>query len=157
MQSGITIRRYGRSDRDRCLAVFDTNVPGSFLHEERAEYAAFLDALPGPYYVLEDDAGTMVACGGYAVVAETGSADLCWGMVALSRQGTGLGRMLTHARISAILADPSVRDVALKTSQHTRAFYEKLGFITEQIVHDGIAPGLHRCDMRLHIGDRQKE
>lgn len=77
----MIVREYRSSDRAACLAVFDSNVGGSFLPSERPDFAAFLDALPGPYFVIEDD-GVIIACGGYAANAESSdTADLCWGMV----------------------------------------------------------------------------
>ncbi|HEX2080597.1 MAG TPA: GNAT family N-acetyltransferase [Longimicrobium sp.] len=145
----MRVREYTRADRDACLAVFDSNVPAYFVAAEREAFAAFLDGLPGPYLVVEDGAGAIVGCGGYAIAPETRTADLCWGMVARGRHGTGLGRLLLDARLDGIRADPRVDAVALNTSQHTRGFYERRGFVTERVVPDGFAPGLDRCDMRL--------
>jgi GNAT superfamily N-acetyltransferase len=149
--SGIWPREYSPDDRIACLAVFDTNVPESFLTAERESFAAFLDELPGPYFVLADEAGDVVACGGYAISTGTATADLCWGMVTRDRQGTGLGRLLVEIRLERIGADSSATDAALKTSQHTRAFYERLGFTTTRVVRDGIAPGMDTCEMHRPI------
>lgn len=145
----MTIRDYTTADRSACLAVFDSNVPGFFAPAERDLFAAFLDALPGPYLVIEDDDGVVLGCGGYAVVPETRTADFCWGMVRQDRHGTGLGRLLADARLDGIRADAAVEAVALNTSQHTRGFYERRGFRTELVTPDGFAPGLDRYDMRL--------
>jgi ribosomal protein S18 acetylase RimI-like enzyme len=145
----MRVRDYTAADRGACLAVFDSNVPDHFVPPEREAFAAFLDDLPGPYLVVEDQTGAIVGCGGYAIVPETRTADLCWGMVTRGLHGTGLGRLLTDARLERIRADPRVREVALNTSQHTRGFYERRGFATERVVPDGFAPGLDRCDMRL--------
>lgn len=145
----MRVREYTPQDRGPCLAVFDSNVPEYFRDFERESFAAFLDDLPGPYLVIEDDDGAIVGCGGYAVVPETRAADLCWGMVRRSLHGTGLGRLLTDARLDRIRRDPAAEAVALNTSQHTRGFYERRGFVTEKVTPDGFAPGLDRCDMRL--------
>ena len=150
----MRVRPYTPADRAACLAVFDGNVPAYFVSEERRAFADFLDDLPGPYLVVEDEGGAVVGCGGYAVVPETRTADLCWGMVALHRHGTGLGRLLLDARLEAIRADPRAGAVALNTSQHTRGFYERRGFVTGRVVPDGYAPGLDRCDMRLVLAAR---
>lgn len=149
----MRVRPFAPADRDACLAVFDSNVPAYFVAEERAAFVAFLDALPGPYLVLEDEDGSVAGCGGWAVVPETRTADLCWGMVSLHRHGTGLGRLLFDARLHGIRADADADAVALNTSQHTRGFYERRGFVIERVVPDGYAPGLDRCDMRLVLGD----
>jgi len=145
----MRVRDYTTSDRSACLAVFDSNVPVFFAAFERDEFAAFLDALPGPYLVVEDDAGVVVGCGGYGVKPGTGVADLCWGMVVRERHGTGLGRLLLDARLERVRADAAAQAIALHTSQHTRGFYERRGFRTERVVPDGYAPGLDRCHMRL--------
>lgn len=150
----MRVRAYTPADRDACLAVFDGNVPAFFVTQERAAFADFLDALPGPYLVVEDGDGAIVGCGGWAVVPETRTADLCWGMVARGRHGTGLGRLLLDARMDGIRADAGADAVALNTSQHTRGFYERRGFVTERVVPDGFAPGLDRCDMRLVLAER---
>jgi ribosomal protein S18 acetylase RimI-like enzyme len=147
----IRLRDYSPSDLATCLALFDSNVPEFFRPTEREGFASFLAALPGPYLVLENEARMMVACGGYAVAAGTATADLCWGIVRREYHGSGLGRLLLRARLERIASDPSVRDVALRTSQLTRGFYEHYGFVTEQVVPNGLAPGLGRCDMRLHL------
>lgn len=147
----MNVRAYQLSDRAGCLAVFDSNVGTSFLPEERPQFSAFLDDLPGPYFVLEEN-GVIVACGGYAPNAESpGVADLCWGMVRHNYQGSGVGRRLTTCRLERIQEDPSFTHVFLKTSEDTAAFYERFGFVTEQVIENGIAEGVHQYDMKLDM------
>ena len=147
----VRVREYRCADRASCLSVFDSNVPSSFLPTERGQFEAFLDELPGPYLLLENEAGVVIACGGYAVPAGGSHADFCWGMVERSHQGLGLGRLLADLRLQRIRQDPDITHVLMNTTQHTRCFFEKLGFVTERVTPDGYAPGLHRCDMRLII------
>jgi GNAT superfamily N-acetyltransferase len=150
----MLVRAYTPADRDACLAVFDGNVPHYFAAHERAEFAAFLDALPGPYLVIEDGADGVIACGGWAANPSTRDADLCWGMVRHDRHGTGVGRRLLDERLARMHDDPTsraVESVAIKTSQHTRGFYERRGFRAERVIADGFAPGIDRCDMRLEL------
>ena len=150
----MIIRSYQQRDRAGCLALFDSNVGGSFLMSERAEFETFLDNLPGPYIVVEDN-DDILACGGYAPnIDAPDTADLCWGMVRRDLQGTGLGKLLVAARLERIEADACFRHVFLKTSQETAAFYERFGFVTEQVIEHGIAVGLHRVDMRLTFQER---
>ena len=144
------LRDYSPNDREACLAVFDSNVPEFFIPRERAEFAAFLDDLPGPYFVLEDERG-VVAAAGYAVNPGAATADLCWDMVRGDLRGSGFGRRLTEARLERIRREGSVRAVTLCTSQHTRGFYERLGFVTLKVEPDGFYPGLDRYDMRLEL------
>ena len=148
----IQVRQYLPEDRSACLGIFDSNVPSSFTDTERPEFAAFLDAWPGPYLILEMD-GRAVACGGYAAADNPACADLCWGMVQHELQGSGLGRLLTRVRIQRISEDARFREVALRTSHLTEAFYQRMGFVTERVTLHGIAPDLHKCEMRLLLGN----
>ena len=148
----VHVRDYRPEDRSACLGIFDSNVPGWFTDAERPEFAAFLDALPGPYLILELD-GRAIACGGYAAAEDAACADLCWGMVQQQLQGSGLGRLLTEVRIQRISEDANFTEVALRTSHLTEAFYQRMGFVTERVTMHGIAPDLHKCEMRLHLGN----
>ena len=150
----MNVRKYTLDDFESCLEVFDTNVPEFFRTEERNEFSSFLRALPGPYLVLLDETERVVGCGGYAVPEGTASADLCWGMVRRELHGRGYGRVLTQLLMERVLGDPTVREIALNTSQHTAGFYEGLGFSTTEIEKDGYGPGLDRCEMRLAVARR---
>jgi GNAT superfamily N-acetyltransferase len=146
---GFRLRAWRPADRAACLDVFESNVPRWFRRHERIEFAAFLDALPGPFLVVEATGGPVVACGGWARRPGTAIADLCWDMVARPLHGEGLGRLLVEERLRRIRLEGNVREVALNTSQHTVGFYETFGFVVERVEPDGYAPGLDRCDMRL--------
>ena len=146
---GFRLRPWRPADRAACLDVFEGNVPGWFRRHERKEFAAFLDALPGPYLVVEATGGPVVACGGWARRQGTATADLCWGMVARPLHGEGLGRLLVEERLRRIRRDGTILEVALNTSQHTVGFYELFGFVVQRVEPDGYAPGLDRCEMRL--------
>ena len=149
MTKPLIAREYRPGDLRQVLRVFDSNVPEFFVPGERQAFEAFLAELPGPYFVIEQPPGDIVACGGYAIVPEERRADLCWGMVHHAHHRRGIGGHLTRLRLDAAREDPRVDSLILNTSQHTRGFYEKLGFVVEKHVIDGFAPGLDRCDMRL--------
>lgn len=132
--------------------MFDSNVPDDFRVEERGEFAAFLDGLPGPYWVVEER-DRVVGCGGVAVEADGETASLCWGMVMRDRQGEGLGRWLLEERLAWAARERGVRRVAVHTSQRTRGFFERSGFRVVRVAPDGIAPGLDAVDMVLEMGE----
>ena len=144
-------REYSPTDLGACLEIFDTNVPEFFTELERAPFASFLETLPGPYLVLQDPGGRVVGCGGYAIEPGATKASLCWGMVRRESQRRGLGRRLVEERLARIRRDAGVTEVILNTSQHTQAFYESFGFVTESVIPDGFGPGLDRCDLRLSL------
>jgi len=72
-------------------------------------------------------------------------------MVRQELHGQGLGRKLTEARMRHVREEPTVREIALNTSQFTSAFYQRMGFELVSVERDGYSPGLDRCEMRLRI------
>jgi ribosomal protein S18 acetylase RimI-like enzyme len=72
-------------------------------------------------------------------------------MVRKEWHGRGAGRALTELRIERIREEGTVQTIALGTSQHTSAFYERMGFRTTSVEADGYAPGLDRVDMILGL------
>jgi len=96
-------RPFDVTDRDACLAIFDSNVPAFFDHEERFGYERFLEERADScgYLVIERD-GKLVGCGGVVVEADRETASLCWGMVENGSHRSGLGRVLTNARLQAV-------------------------------------------------------
>ena len=146
-------RPYEPCDLAACLALFDGNTPPFFAPEERAEFRAFLESLPAddrPYLVLTE-AGEVIACGGLIAEPGTSRASFTWGMVARAWHGQRLGTRLVQARLELARRMPGITELALSTSQHTRGFYEGLGFTTTSITPNGFGPGLDRCDMVLSL------
>ncbi|MBO9723814.1 MAG: GNAT family N-acetyltransferase [Novosphingobium sp.] len=132
--------------------MFDGNVPRFFSAAERADYVNFLDKEAGAWsYQVIEGSNRIIACGGHSVDAQSQTAYLCWGMVARELQGTGLGKMLTAARLCAAQTAPGVAQVRIDTSQHAQGFYRRFGFTVEKIILDGYEAGLDRWDMLLRF------
>jgi ribosomal protein S18 acetylase RimI-like enzyme len=125
------------------------NTPEFFAEEEIAEFERFLADPPGCYLVVLDERDGVVACGGYDVDADTGVAVLTWGMVRRELHRTGIGSLLLRERLDRIAASPRARRVRLDTSQHSRPFFERFGFVVTSHTRDGYARGLDRYDMVL--------
>ncbi len=152
------IRSYTPADRAACLRIFKSNQPKFFTVAEEADFVQWLDQMDGripmppddeAYYFVVEDAGRLIACGGWGIRAGTSHATLIWGMVDGARHGQGAGQALTAHRLGGFRAAHSGMDITIDTSQHTAAFYARFGFVTEKFTEDGYAPGLHRHDMRL--------
>ncbi len=153
MDDDVVTRRYTPTDMAACLAIFDSNVPTFFAPEERADFQQFLadaNAAGSPYLVLTRN-GAAVASGGLMVDLKERCAVLAWGMVQKILHGQGLGTLLTTARLEMARETPGIDRLNLATSQHTRGFYEKLGFTVTTITEGGFAPGLDRVDMTLRL------
>lgn len=149
----MRLRPYLLTDKAACLAIFDSNTPLYFGVDERPEFAEFLDAPNCDYFVVEDEAATVVGCGGYYVDSTRGLAALCWGMVVRDHHKQGLGQFLLRERLAKICQGKEAEQVLIQTSQHTAGFFEKAGFVTTYIVEDAYAPGLHRYDMGLWLDE----
>ena len=140
------MRKFINGDLEAVVAIFRSNIPKYFSPAEEAGLRDFL-ANCSDYYVAEKDA-VIIAAGGIAKNSDD-TVSLCWGMVRNDLIGTGVGKKLTEFRIA--LSSKKFGDLPLTicTSQHTKGFYESLGFrVTEQIV-DGFGPGIDNCKMRL--------
>lgn len=148
----LRIRPYTAADEAAVLQLFRSNLVPYFVPEEEADLQAFLreevvaDGLP--YFVAElPDWPGLVAAGGYALNPE--HAVLTWGMVERRLHGRGIGRAFTEFRVRECRRAYPDRAIEINTSQHTEAFYAKLGFRTLSIEPDKFAPGLHEVLMLL--------
>ncbi|MBK8171535.1 MAG: GNAT family N-acetyltransferase [Sandaracinaceae bacterium] len=147
----MQIRPFQKADLAACLAVFDSNVPLYFTQDERLLFEEFLASLPGPYTIVED-AGEVVACGGFARSnSNSNIVNLCWGMVHRDKHVKGYGTAMLKGRLAEITQNPEIEFVDINTSQHTAPFFESNGFATLYVTKDGYGPGLDRYDMRLTV------
>lgn len=83
-----------------------------FVPTDANDLSYFLDELPGPYYIIED-AGTVIACGGWAMDNKD-TAALTWGMVRRDQHRKGIGRLLLHHRLNAIREDGRAKIVRIR-------------------------------------------
>lgn len=141
----MNFRRYQTADYDACLEIFKGNVPKYFMETELEEYSQDLERLDDPYFVVERD-GLIVATGGYCLNAK--GVGLTWGMVRRELHSQGIGRTLVQFRLARIAEDYPDQAVYIDTSQHTRPFYERMGFVAESVETDGYGPGLHKVLMK---------
>lgn len=147
----LQFRDYHSVDFERCLAIFDSNVLQLSAANERQNYEAFLLDLPGPYLILEDPSYGLVACGGYAFIPETHSAELNWGMVGALFQHQGLGWHLLHERLTRIKANPAITAIHLTCTQHAETFFAKAGFAPCNTQHDSASIELHQHRMVMQL------
>ena len=146
---GYRLREYAPADRDACLAVFASNTPTFFREHEQAHFADFLDRMPCPFFVVEDEDGRVIGCGGYAPQRGT----LCYGMVAGPLHRRGVGRFLLRERLRRWYEGHGPSLIKVNTSQHASGFFERAGFVTTRVVPDGHAPGLDRYEMELQLDE----
>jgi N-acetylglutamate synthase-like GNAT family acetyltransferase len=145
----MEVRPYLASDRDDCLAVFDSNAArGFFGPAARGAFEVFLENPAGPYLVLEHD-GRIVGCGGYRVDPDQPAAVLSWGMIHYDLHRNGLGRYLLLYRLKEIGRAPFVQFVVLETPPQAAPFFEKFAF--RPVESQETDAGLVRMRMKLKV------
>lgn len=151
----MTIREYIATDKNYCLAAFESNMPRYFFPNELEDFRQFLDIQvtsgyneneTGRYYVVERD-GRVIGCGGFVLNHTAKDARMTWGLIHNDAHHQGLGKELLLWRIKEIRALSEHCTIALDTTQYTAAFFEKMGFKTIAVTENFYGPGMHRYDM----------
>ena len=139
-----------------CLSIFDSNVPAFFASQERETFRGFLNRQIHPYYyfVVCDTSEKIIACGGMKLEPASHSAMLRWDMVTGEIQKQGVGTFLTLSRLHLLSQNPDVQMINLYTSQHTYQFYEKMGFVLQYVVPNGIVAGMDEYYMELKLSQK---
>lgn len=151
----MNYRSYVPADKPGCLEIFRSNTPDFFGVHEEPEFADFLERAPCPYFVLQVD-NQLIGCGGYFIDEEKRMGRMCWGMVRHSFHKKNYGKYLLLKRLEAISQLPQIEQVSMDTSQHSKGFFEKLGFIILEVEQDGYFPGLHRHEMELKLNNENR-
>lgn len=153
----MRILDYTPEHRQACLDLFRSNTPEYFAPTELKDFEGFLDKLESNrdrsdgamyYYLVEMD-GMPAACGGIASSPDGMHARMTWGMVHRQLHRQGVGREFLLFRIRRIRQLFPYSTISLDTTQHSKGFYEKLGFVVTAYTPDFYLPGMHRYDMEL--------
>ncbi|SJN43464.1 Ribosomal-protein-S18p-alanine acetyltransferase [Sphingobacterium faecium PCAi_F2.5] len=124
------------------------NIPAYFAQDEMEDLKYYLDFEIEQYFVLEAE-GKIVACGGINLELEERRGVISWDIVLPSEQGKGYGRKLLEHRIAILKSMPDIDRITVRTSQLTYLFYQKNGFILNQIVKDYWAKDFDLYSMEL--------
>jgi GNAT superfamily N-acetyltransferase len=158
----MTLRPWTPDDLDGSLALARSNTPDFILPHEVAAYGAWLrracgpDADPGDacaYFVRDDPAGGLAACGGIAFAAGAPVATLCWGLVRRDLHRKGIGTAMILERLALAWAR-GVAVVAMDTTPAALGFFLRHGFAEVSRTRDGYGPGLDRIDLELRRSTR---
>jgi N-acetylglutamate synthase-like GNAT family acetyltransferase len=154
----MEIRAFNRKDRQAVLKVLDSNIPGFLKPDMREDFTDYLDDLSGAghqFFVLENHAKQILACGGVYFFPDTLLASFQWNMVARAYHRTGLGKIMLEHQLAWLREHhQSVKQVILESSQFSNSFFETFGFINEQMIENHYGLGLHRYDMRLSFASK---
>jgi N-acetylglutamate synthase-like GNAT family acetyltransferase len=150
------VRPYQKHDREACLALLDANTPRHFAPDERADFAAYLDAQPEHFQVVEEGAD-LIACGGIETFPPRGEAEFRWLMVSPAAQGRSLGRQLMQQSARHLLERTAIRRILVYTTPGSAGFFRKLGYASETLRRepDYWTRGLHLELLALHLEDER--
>ena len=144
-------RRYNSSDREACLAIFDSNCP-EFLHpKERADFQAWLDAPEGIYLVMVES-GRVIGCGGFVIDAQERKLSLCWGLLHADWHGRRLGELLLLERLTRGVDSGGATWSRLATTPKVEPFFVRVGYRRVEHTPDGWGPGMDSVELRLELG-----
>lgn len=102
----------------------------------------------GHYWVCYDD-NRFIGCGGVRITENVGR--LVYGMIDPDHHKQGYGRELLNFRLSWLSENPQVQIIKLDTTPEAKGFFEKLGFVEEKTVKNGLAIGFDQVDMALKL------
>lgn len=151
----MQIREYQPGDHDACMRIMQSNIPEYFHQGDLADFAQFLENIPGTFFVVEHATAGLIACGGIAL-GQTSAAEavLCYGMVTRTQLQQGIGQQLLRKRLEFFLPRaPQVERIVVNTTQKTEGFFRKFGFSVVEREVDGFGPGLDRVSMMVNKGD----
>jgi predicted GNAT family N-acyltransferase len=152
----IHIIEYTNEWRVHCVEAFISNVPDYFTEAEIAQYEDWLNLLQegkdNSHYYVAAMGDTLVGCGGFGYDANNNTVTFAWGFVHRNFHKRGFGKLLLTYRLNKIRELHPHASIVLDTTQHSRPFFERYGFVTVKYTEDGYSAGMHRYDMVLHVG-----
>ncbi len=147
----FSYRPYTVTDCAGLLTIFRRNVPHSFAEDEVADYEAFLNNLPGPYFVVERDATVIGACGYARLTDPPDTARICWIFADPHQQHQGFGKFILTAIEAELRTLPNLTAVDARSSQVAYRFFEKQDYHLITTQPDYWAPGFDLYWMRKRL------
>ena len=151
----LRLRPYTGAERERCMAIFQSNLPPYFFQNEEKAFADFLMRPTAPIMWQSAVVRLLAAVAIDRHRKANGGHGL--GMVRRDRQKDGVGTFLLLNRLQGIAIQLTNCTVHLDTSQHTFTFFQKFGFEVQKISENYYGEGLHRYDMTLQIDAERRK
>lgn len=142
----ITIREYKPNDKEAVMNLIRLNTPKYFAPTEEADLNNYLDHERELYYVLLSDE-KIVGCGGINFTDNKTTGKISWDILHPEYQGKSLGSQLLKHRIGKLKSIDSIQKIIVRTSQLAYKFYEKQGFVLNEIKKDYWAKGFDMYSM----------
>lgn len=145
--NSIVIKEYVPTDKKAVMNLIKLNTPTFFAEEESDDLSKYLDTEIELYYVLIFGE-KIVGCGGINFAENRTIGKISWDIIHPDYQGKSLGTKLLKYRIDILKACPNVRKITVRTSQLAYKFYEKQGFVLNEIKQNYWADGFDMYAMQ---------
>lgn len=136
----FTIRAFEPRDTEDLLNLLRLNTPAYFAPEEETDLANYLQYEAHNYFVIEAEK-QIVGGGGFNLLDEGHLARISWDIIHPLQQGKSMGSALLNYRLQKLATIKGIDKTEVRTSQHVWKFYEKNGFVLEEIIENYWAPG----------------
>ncbi|RQO30723.1 GNAT family N-acetyltransferase [Taibaiella sp. KBW10] len=146
MKEQMEIRTYEPGDKERVLELLRLNTPAFFAAEEEQDLVYYLDHELEQYFVVIVD-GKLVGAGGINFSEDRCTGKISWDIFDPAYQGKGIGSRLLQFRIDILINNVDIQRITVRTSQLVYPFYERNGFVLQQIVPDYWAKGFDLYQM----------
>ncbi len=122
----IRFRSFEALDLARCLSLFQANADQFPTGYEESFESALQER--HSLYLVGEEAGQIVACGGVAYHDSCDQAWLSFGLVDRERQRSGIGTTLLLARLALLEPDASGCLVSMRVTAYSFTFFRRFGF-----------------------------
>jgi len=136
----VNIRNFNTRDLGDLLQLIQLNTPHYFAPEETSDFEDYLKHEIEQYFVIEVNQH-IIGCGGINFENNFTTAKISWDLIHPDFQGKGYGRLLLEHRMQILHAIPTVKRIIVRTSQHAFQFYEKSGFVLQEVYPNYWAQG----------------
>jgi ribosomal-protein-alanine N-acetyltransferase len=146
MSKNIKIREYSVSDKAALVEILKLNIPQYFAESELEDLEEYLENKTEKYFVAEID-NQIVGAGGINFEKESKTAKISWDFIHPLFQGKGIGAKLLKHRLKIIKTIENIENIKVRTSQLAYKFYEKNGFVLQEVIPDYWEKGFDLYDM----------
>ena len=140
MSNDLHIRPYTPADKNAVMQLFRLNVPAYFDDSETAHLDTYLDYKREEYFVVLQH-NKIIGSGGINFEHQYTRGKISWDIIHPDFQGVGVGTRLLHHRIGLCMEMKTVKTLTVRTSQLVYRFYEKQGFLLQEVRKDYWAAG----------------
>lgn len=141
------IRKYQAKDKPFLIGILKQLVPTYFAENEINDFENYLDHEIEQYFVVEVNR-KIIGSGGINFENDFKTGKISWDFIAPEYHGKGIGELLLNHRINILKSMPDIDSIRVRTSQLSYTFYEKNGFVIQEIIKDYWAPGFDLYQMK---------